>query len=47
MRNRIALRSVMRGNVLWLSIVSLLTMVGGRAVYAAGPYEALEEKSHD
>jgi predicted amidohydrolase YtcJ len=29
------------------SIVSLLTMVGGRAVYAAGPYEALEEKSAD
>ena len=29
------------------SIASLLTMVGGRVVYAAGPYAALEEKGAD
>jgi predicted amidohydrolase YtcJ len=29
------------------TITSLLTLVGGRAVYAAGPYTALEEKSAD
>src|SRR5262249_31205736 len=28
-------------------IVSLLTMVGGRIVYAAGPYKALEEKNYN
>ena len=26
-------------------IASLLTMVGGRVVYATGPYAALEEKA--
>jgi predicted amidohydrolase YtcJ len=26
------------------ALTSLLTMVGGRIVYAAGPYQALEEK---
>jgi len=26
------------------TIVSLMTMVGGRIVYAAGPYAALEDK---
>ena len=29
------------------SIASLLTMVGGRVVYAAGPYAALEDKGAD
>ncbi|MBM3527110.1 MAG: amidohydrolase [Alphaproteobacteria bacterium] len=29
------------------SIVSLMTIVGGRAVYAAGPFAALEEKPSD
>jgi MFS family permease len=37
-RNRIALRSVMRGNVLWLSLVSLLTDLSSEMIYPLLPF---------